>query len=190
MLLLVLALSAAAEDADGGGFELSGGDGFFSRINFFDPTSIHPDFEGTLVAVGNRGFGTITDWLRIGGGGVDYFLVGEDEERVDADFYYGGMIVEPCFCLGGYFRISLPLLIGGGEYYFQLELEELDDDRYHVERYTDTFFMLEPAVELTWQPLVWLGFNVHAGYSFMFGDEDHFTGGAFAGAGFYYFGLP
>ncbi|MBD3372626.1 MAG: hypothetical protein GF403_07930 [Candidatus Coatesbacteria bacterium] len=190
-LLILLGVLAAATLAQScPGVETTAGDGFFLRLSTFDPAELNPEFSGVLMGVGNRGFGTINDWLRIGGGGVTYFLVGNDSDEVDVSFTYGGFILEPYLRLNEHLALSFPVMTGGGGYSFELTLEDEGDNRYYVERYSGTYFLVEPVVELTYQPTACLGFNIHGGYSLSFGEEDYYPGAFFAGVGVYYFGLP
>jgi len=188
MFILTLPLVLAAAGDDGSG--IGGGGGPFVRYYLHDNRDVDPDFGGGFLVVGGRGYGAVTEWLRVGGGGAASLTVlgGPEDGNVSQNLSYGGLILEPFLDLNDELSISLPILIGGGSYEFQRIIEEAGNDRYSVELYEAGFFCLETGVEITWTPLGWFGLGFHGGYVWIFCEEDRFTGSGFAGL-MLFFGL-
>jgi hypothetical protein len=172
-LALPLALTAAG---DGGG-------GPFIRYYLHDNSDVDPDFGGSFLVVGGRGYGAVTGWLRVGGGGAASLAVPGAPENGDVSqsFSFGGLILEPFFNLTDGASVSLPILVGGGSYEFQRVITREADGLYAVELYEAGFFCLEPGVEVTWTPLDWFGLGLQGGFIWIMDEKDRFTGSAFAG---------
>ncbi len=197
--LIAVFVNAAHGDVGSMDYGSYGGGGPSFRYMFFDNAEVSDSFSGNFLVLGGRGYAALNDWLRLGGGGYGSFAVtGAEDDGEDSDegvdeltmgVGYGGFIVEPYFTLADSLNISLPILIGGGGYEFQYLAEELGDHEYRAEIYQDGFFALEPAVEITWKPIPFIGFALQGGYLMLLHDGEVFEGSGFVGAALY-FGMP
>jgi len=159
------------------------GGGPMTRYYFYDIGQVSDSFSGNFVMIGGRGYTTVNEWLRFGGGGVSSMLSidGPTDESIDQSMRIVGAIVEPYYAISDQLTISLPILLGLGSYEFERIVSEQGNGEDQVELYQSDFLCVDPSVDLVWKPSHDFHIGLSGGYTFFFHEAEKLTGSGYVG---------
>ncbi|MCD4733698.1 hypothetical protein K8R78_05615 [bacterium] len=181
-LLVIAAALASPLPTEPVGDSLVGG-GPMTRYYFYDLGRVSDSFSGNFIMIGGRGYTTVNDWLRFGGGGVSSMLSigGPDDESIDQSMRIVGAILEPYLTISDELTISLPILLGGGGYEFERILDEQGSGNHQVELYQSGFLCVDPFLDIAWKLSHDFHIGLSGGYTFFFHEEDKLTSSGYVG---------
>jgi hypothetical protein len=183
LLCLLLAGCALANPLPVEPAESLVGGGPMTRYYFYDLGQVSGSFSGNFVMIGGRGYTTVNDWLRFGGGGVSSMLAigGPDDESIDQSMRIVGAILEPYFTISDELTVSLPVLLGGGGYEFERIIDEQGGGNYQVELYQSGFLCVDPSFDVAWKLSPGFHIGLSGGYTFFFHSEERLTSSGYLG---------
>jgi len=161
---------------------------FYLRYYSYDNGDVDDSFGGNFLAQAVFASLDLNTWLRLGGGfAVSDWAVGAEENAdVSQFFYFSGITIEPYIPLSEQFIISMPILLGAGQYEFENLYQDNGNKDYQAEIYQSNFFCIDTHLELMWEFDPFTGLGIEAGYSFFIHKEKEFTGSPYVGLGIYF----
>ncbi|MCD4734307.1 hypothetical protein K8R78_08750 [bacterium] len=180
-LLLLVGVSTAKTD-------VFGSEVVHGRYYFYDNADVDDSFSGNFAVQALYASFNLNHWLRVAGGfGVSHGAIGSDDnDDITQKFYFIGMALEPYVELSDSLTLSLPVLIGSGEYEFENLYQDNGGKDYRGEIYQSSFFCIDPHLDLMWKLNGITGLGIQAGYSFFIHKEDEFKGSPYVGIGLYF----
>ncbi|MCD4733608.1 hypothetical protein K8R78_05165 [bacterium] len=184
-LFLVLLLFAGIVEARA---ECFSAQNFYLRYYSYDNGDVDESFGGNFLAQAVFASLDLNSWLRLGGGfaASDWAIGAEENPDISQFFYFCGLTVEPYIPLSEQFILSMPILVGTGQYEFENLHQSNGSREYQAEIYQSSFFCIDTHLELMWEFDTFTGLGIEAGYSFFIHKEKEFTGSPYVGLGIYF----
>jgi len=184
-LFLVLLLFAGIVEARA---ECFSAQNFYLRYYSYDNGDVDESFGGNFLAQAVFASLDLNTWLRLGGGfaASDWAIGAEENADISQFFYFSGLTIEPYIPLSEQFILSMPILVGAGQYEFENLHQSNGSREYQAEIYQSSFFCVDTHLELMWEFDPFTGLGIEAGYTFFIHKEKEFTGSPYVGLGIYF----